>query len=765
MLAYVFPGQGSQYKGMGGKNFSEFSELMQKCDKILGYSIEELCLKNQGNRLRETLYVQPALYVVSALSYIKKVKEEGKKPDYVAGHSLGEYVALFAAGVMDFETGLRIVKKRAELMSKVTGGAMSAILGLNKEKVESILKKNKLSTIDIANYNSLSQIVISGKKDDMVKVKEVFQDDNKVKYVELNVSGAFHSRYMKEVKEVFEEYISDFTFCEPRIPVISNKYAKPYDKNNIKETLASQIVSPVKWDDTIKYLIFENVDNIVQLGPGTVLTKLVDKIKHEYKPTILNKKEKYQESVEKNQSVQVKFDILKHSDQRSATTYENLLGSRKFREDYNVKYSYIIGSMYNGISSKELVVRAGINGILAFLGTNGMKYEEIEEAIIYIQNNLSKAQPYGVNISYNINDVNLNKRLVELFIKKKVNVIETSNFWSITPELVKYRLMNIRADKYGNTVLTNKIIAKVSNEEIAKAFLSPPPNYILESLVSNGEIGEEQALLARNVPMADDICIVNDLKQNVESKPSYTLFNKIIRYRDNITTNYNYTKEIRIGIGGGIGTPETAAAAFITGAEFILTGSINQCTVEAGTSNTTKELLQKLEVKDIVYAPDLDMFEYGWKIQVVKRGLLFSERANLLYSLYDKFTSIENIDNKSKDKVEKKYFGYSFEEAYEKVKKYYSYEEILMAEKKPKYKMALIFKEYLKNSIEMAAGGSDLDKIGYGIICGSALANFNEYVKGTNLESWENRHVDIIAKKIMEDTQQFIKMYYMKVFG
>lgn len=164
MVTCVFPGQGSQRKGMGGTLFDEFEELTAKADEILGYSIKEMCLRDPNRRLSETQYTQPALYTVNALSYLKKVKETRKTPDYVAGHSLGEYNALFASGVFNFEDGLKIVKKRGELMGRATGGGMAAVIGLNEGQIEDILKRNNLQSIDIANYNTPSQIVISGKK-------------------------------------------------------------------------------------------------------------------------------------------------------------------------------------------------------------------------------------------------------------------------------------------------------------------------------------------------------------------------------------------------------------------------------------------------------------------------------------------------------------------------------------------------------------------------------------------------------------------------
>jgi trans-AT polyketide synthase/acyltransferase/oxidoreductase domain-containing protein len=160
---------------MGAELFDEFPELTASADKILGYSIKELCTEDKKNQLNKTAFTQPALYVVNGLSYLKKLKETGKTPDYVAGHSLGEYSALFAAGAFDFETGLKLVKKRGELMGKVINGTMAAVVGLDEDRIKKILNENNFHSIDIANYNTPTQIVLSGPKESIKNAKEVFE--------------------------------------------------------------------------------------------------------------------------------------------------------------------------------------------------------------------------------------------------------------------------------------------------------------------------------------------------------------------------------------------------------------------------------------------------------------------------------------------------------------------------------------------------------------------------------------------------------------
>ena len=280
MVTYIFPGQGSQHKGMGSSLFSEFPEFTKKADEILGYSIQSLCLDDPLQQLGKTQYTQPALYVVNSLSYFKKKREAMKGPAFVMGHSLGEYNALLAAGFFDFETGLRLVKKRGELMSKASGGAMAAIIGLKAEDIQSILDKNQPINVSIANHNTHTQIVITGLKEDILRAQQLCEQAGAMLVVPLNVSGAFHSRYMSDAQREFELFLKEFQFNTPSIPTISNYTARPYGTENIPENISRQITSPVRWTESILYVLQSGEQEFEEVGPGTVLTGLVKRIKN-----------------------------------------------------------------------------------------------------------------------------------------------------------------------------------------------------------------------------------------------------------------------------------------------------------------------------------------------------------------------------------------------------------------------------------------------------------------------------------------------------
>ncbi|MGZ4116646.1 MAG: ACP S-malonyltransferase, partial [Bacteroidia bacterium] len=202
----MFPGQGSQFQGMGEDLFREFPHIVETANNVLGYDVKELCLNNTDNLLNQTNYTQPALFLVNYLSYQSYLKQ-GSAPAYFLGHSLGEFNALNAAGVFDFENGLRIVQKRGELMLSVEGTGMAAVIGADYKEIKEMLALH-FSDIDVANVNTSSQIVISGPAVSLEKAADFFEEEGLV-YIALKVSGAFHSRYMTPVKENFKNFIEN----------------------------------------------------------------------------------------------------------------------------------------------------------------------------------------------------------------------------------------------------------------------------------------------------------------------------------------------------------------------------------------------------------------------------------------------------------------------------------------------------------------------------------------------------------------------------
>ena len=275
---YLFPGQGSQSKGMGEDLFDEYPELVGKADSILGYSLKTLCLEDPEGNLNQTQYTQPALFAVSALEYLSHTKETGEKPDFLAGHSLGEYTALFAAGAFDFETGIRLVRKRGELMGKAKGGGMAAVIGIDANRVREILECAGVETVQVANYNSPQQTILSGPVKDLDQISETFTKGGARRYIPLKVSAAFHSRYMDEAGKAFGDFLKTVELDDPKTPVVSNVTARPYESGEIADNLEKQITSSVRWQESVEYLLAQGECAFKEIGPGTVLTKLVQQI-------------------------------------------------------------------------------------------------------------------------------------------------------------------------------------------------------------------------------------------------------------------------------------------------------------------------------------------------------------------------------------------------------------------------------------------------------------------------------------------------------
>jgi malonyl CoA-acyl carrier protein transacylase len=284
MKAYLFPGQGSQRVGMGEGLFDAFPEITAAADAILGYSIKALCLEDRHRELGKTQFTQPALYVVNALTHRRRARETSEQANFAAGHSLGEYNALEYAGALSFEDGLRLVKKRGELMASAPKGTMAAIIGSTADKVAAILTKGGLTSLDVANYNAPNQVILSGPEADIGSAQAIFEA-NQAMFVPLNVSGAFHSRYMQEARDAFAAFVAGFSFSAPKVPVIANFSGKPYESGAIAQTLTDQITQPVRWVDGMHYLLEQGVEDFVELGPGDVLTKLAKSIRSKWAPS------------------------------------------------------------------------------------------------------------------------------------------------------------------------------------------------------------------------------------------------------------------------------------------------------------------------------------------------------------------------------------------------------------------------------------------------------------------------------------------------
>jgi len=286
MKAYVFPGQGAQFSGMGKDLFDQYDwakDLFAQANEIMGFNISETMFSGSDEDLRRTDITQPAVFIHSVA--VAMSPGESFQPDMVAGHSLGEFSALTAAGVLSFQDGLRLVRARANAMQKCcekVPGTMAAIINLADDKIEEICNSlnEKGLVIVPANFNSPGQVVISGSKEAIEAACPLMIEAGAKRALPLTVGGAFHSPLMTPAKEELEEAINNTAFNTPRCPIYQNVDALPYtDPETIKKNLVAQLNSPVRWTKSVINMINDGAEEFTECGPGTVLTGLISRIK------------------------------------------------------------------------------------------------------------------------------------------------------------------------------------------------------------------------------------------------------------------------------------------------------------------------------------------------------------------------------------------------------------------------------------------------------------------------------------------------------
>jgi [acyl-carrier-protein] S-malonyltransferase len=269
--AWVFPGQGSQAVGMGADVYDLpiAKTKLEQAEQILGWSVLEIC-QSEEDKVSKTLYTQPCLYVIESI-LVDLLHDRGQHPELVAGHSLGEYVALYAAGVFDFASGLRLVQRRAELMDTASEGIMAALLGFDRDQLEQQISQT--SDVVLANDNNAGQVVISGTVE---AVEAVMSKVKSKRAVKLNVSGAFHSPLMSEAAAEFQQILDTVEFQPAQVPVLSNVEPTPaIDAATLKARLSQQMTGSVRWREITLALPEFGIDRVVEVGPGKVLTGIM----------------------------------------------------------------------------------------------------------------------------------------------------------------------------------------------------------------------------------------------------------------------------------------------------------------------------------------------------------------------------------------------------------------------------------------------------------------------------------------------------------
>jgi trans-AT polyketide synthase/acyltransferase/oxidoreductase domain-containing protein len=320
----------------------------------------------------------------------------------------------------------------------------------------------------------------------------------------------------------------------------------------------------------------------------------------------------------------------------------------------------------------------------------------------------------------------------------------------------------------GRIETAHHVFAKISRPEVAQLFMRPAPSDMLKQLVSQGRLSERAARLAERVPMAEDVTAEGDSGGHTDRRPTFPLLSTIMELRDRIVAEQRYDRPIRVGCAGGIGTPAMVLAAFIAGADYVLTGSINQSCVEAGTSDLVKTMLAHVDIAGVDMAPAADMYEMGVNVQVLKHGTLFVPRAKRLYRLYSSYDGLEAMPASEIADLEKQVFRRPVAEVWADTQRYLEKNApraLEEAASSPKKRMALIFRWYLGMASRWAVTGDAQRKVDFQVWCGPAMAAFNNWTRGTPLEHPENRRVADVADRLLEGAAAMIRARILALQG
>jgi trans-AT polyketide synthase, acyltransferase and oxidoreductase domains len=702
--AWLFPGQGSQRRGMGAELFDSYPDLISAADDILGYSVRQAC-GSGGRPLGDTAYVQPLMFVINAL-HLRRALDESPPPDYLAGHSLGEISALHAAGCMDFATGLDLVRRRGALMAACPPGAMLAVLGVCIEQVGELIASHGLAATDIANHNLPDQVVVAGPEGEITRLAGVLDELQLGRTARLNVSVAAHSRHMLPAAAEFANVLDGIAFAAPRIPVFCAATAELHEAPAIGRRLAEQLTGRVRWWEVMAALSRAGVDQIREVGPGQVLERMW---------------------LRAADRLPGRDPAARTPAPPSAAVPARGSGDPGVLRAYGLRLPYLVDALPYGISGPAMLRRLAKAGLFGFLGTRGVPIAEVAADVsdLGTQDALGR---WGIELPPERLDPARALAITSLALDAGVGHAVTAGWAGVSPQLVRWRFG--RGKTSGGQ---RRLLVRVTASHQAEAFLRPAAAELVAQLVRSGELDPAGAQDARRLPVATDICVHPE-----PGGAAASLLLSVQRaVRDTGGSREGSVEPAPVGVGG-IGTPEEIASAILLGADFLVTGTINQCTPQARTSEAVKGLLATVTTADTVIGPSAELFCLGGLEHMVRKATLFPARAARLYGLHQACASLGHLTPATRRLLESDYFGQPLD---------------LLAGSAPgqdaEPPVADLLARYFDLGTRAALAGRLEQQLNWHIPGGPEIGAFNLAADRLDLADWRVRDVDVVAERLI----------------
>ncbi|GAA3463425.1 PfaD family polyunsaturated fatty acid/polyketide biosynthesis protein [Saccharothrix longispora] len=442
------------------------------------------------------------------------------------------------------------------------------------------------------------------------------------------------------------------------------------------------------------------------------------------------------------------------------------LGDSGFARHHGTRFPLMAGSMAHGIASVALVTAMARAGFLASYGAAAVPLRDVGAAVARLAREIP-GLPFAVNFIHDGRDERGMVELIRCLTRHRVRCLEVSGNMLISKEVLHYRLSGITEDRSGAVVPANRLIAKVAHPDIALRFLRPVDRAQVDELVAEGRLTADEARLAERLPLADDITVEADSGGHTDGRPLAVLFPAIVALRDQVQRQHRYAAPVRIGAAGGIGTPHAALAAFALGAAYVVTGSINQACVEAGTSDAARRMLAAAGITDFESAPSPVAFEAGTTVQVLRAASRFPVHARRLHQLYEHHDGLDALPAQERDRLER-VFRYDLDEVWRQAVEHKMTTDpaaVTRATADPKRAMAMVFRWYLAMSSRWAVAGEPDREADYQIWCGPAMGAFNDWVRGSHLEQWSNRRVAEVNRHLLRGAAHLARLNQLTLAG